>query len=84
MVALAGAFVSRTATRVAVLAREIMPFVSYFPGRGTVRETAYLEGKTEGKAGGWAEGGAKGILFVLEARGVPVSDSRERAHHRLR
>ncbi|MGW0337498.1 hypothetical protein ACWD0J_37740 [Streptomyces sp. NPDC003011] len=55
--------------------REIMSFVSYFPGRGTVRETAYLEGKTEGRV----EGEAKGILFVLEVRGIPVSDSvRER------
>ncbi|WP_031477477.1 hypothetical protein [Streptomyces bicolor] len=50
-------------------------FVSYFPGRGTVRETAYLEGKAEGKA----EGEAKGILSVLEVRGIPVPDSvRER------
>ncbi|QKW31085.1 hypothetical protein HUT11_16970 [Streptomyces seoulensis] len=67
--------------------KEIMSFVTYFPGRGTVRETAYLEGKAEGKvegraegkAEGKAEGEAKGILFVLEVRGVPVSDSvRER------
>ncbi|MFQ6147202.1 hypothetical protein ACLMNJ_29735 [Streptomyces seoulensis] len=51
--------------------KEIMSFVTYFPGRGTVRETAYLEGKAEGEA--------KGILFVLEVRGVPVSDGvRER------
>ncbi|MFJ4202683.1 hypothetical protein ACIP2Y_24055 [Streptomyces sviceus] len=56
-----------------------MSFVSYFPGRGTVRETAYLEGKTEGKAEGKAEGEAKGILSVLEVRGIPVTDSvRER------
>ncbi|WP_328438990.1 hypothetical protein OHA71_21330 [Streptomyces sp. NBC_00444] len=48
-----------------------MSFVSYFPGRGTVRETAYREGKAEGEA--------KGILSVLEVRGIPVSDSvRER------
>ncbi|KUN72027.1 hypothetical protein [Streptomyces griseorubiginosus] len=53
----------------------IMSFVSYFPGRGTVREMAYLEGKTEGRA----EGEAKGILSVLEVRGIPVTDSvRER------
>ncbi|MFF5017554.1 hypothetical protein [Streptomyces sp. NPDC001165] len=67
--------------------REIMSFVSYFPGRGTVRETAYLEGraegktegKAEGKAEGRAEGEAKGILSVLEVRGIPVPDSvRER------
>ncbi|WP_242435727.1 hypothetical protein [Streptomyces sp. Root369] len=48
----------------------IMSFVSYFPGRGTVRETAYLEGKTEGRA----EGEAKGILSVLEVRGIRVTD----------
>jgi hypothetical protein len=49
----------------------IMSFVSYFPGRGTVRETAYLEGRAEGEA--------KGILSVLEVRGIPVTDSvRER------
>ncbi len=51
--------------------RGIMSFVSYFPGRGTVRETAYLEGK--------AEGAAKGVLRVLEVRGIAVSDDvRER------
>ncbi|XUL90624.1 hypothetical protein ACQ86D_31630 [Streptomyces galilaeus] len=51
--------------------KEIMSFVSYFPGRGTVRETAYLEGKAQGEA--------RGILFVLEVRGIPVPDSvRER------
>ncbi|TPQ17486.1 hypothetical protein [Streptomyces sporangiiformans] len=55
--------------------REILSFVTYFPGRGTVRETAYLEGKLEGKA----EGEAKGILYVLEARGIPIHDDlRER------
>lgn len=54
-------------------------FVSYFPGRGTVRETAYLEGKAEGEAKGAAKGEAKGILLVLEVRGIPVPDSvRER------
>ncbi|MGW1667459.1 hypothetical protein [Streptomyces sp. NPDC002324] len=54
--------------------REIMSFVTYFPGRGTVRETAYLEGKAEGKAEGEARGEAKGVLRVLEVRGIPVSD----------
>ncbi|MFI9175616.1 hypothetical protein [Streptomyces lincolnensis] len=49
--------------------KEIMSFVSYFPGRGTVRETAYLEGTAAGRA----EGEAKGILAVLEVRGIPVS-----------
>lgn len=47
-----------------------MSFVSYFPGRGTVRETAYLEGKAQGEA----RGEAKGVLRVLEVRGLPVSD----------
>ncbi|MFG2347278.1 hypothetical protein [Streptomyces phaeochromogenes] len=52
-----------------------MSFVSYFPGRGTVRETAYLEGEAKGRA----EGEAKGILLVLEVRGIPVpADVRER------
>ncbi|MER5178710.1 hypothetical protein ABT009_10115 [Streptomyces sp. NPDC002896] len=32
--------------------RGILSFVSYFPGRGTVMETAYLEGKAEGEAKG--------------------------------
>jgi hypothetical protein len=53
--------------------KEIMSFVSYFPGRGTVRETAYLEGREEGTAVGRAEGEVKGILAVLEVRGIPVS-----------
>lgn len=56
----------------------ILSFVTYFPGRGTVRETAYLEGKAEGKAEGMvqgvAEGEAKGVLRVLEVRGLTVSD----------
>ncbi|QYX78753.1 hypothetical protein [Streptomyces akebiae] len=51
--------------------RDIMSFVSYFPGRGTVRETAYLEGEAKGEA--------KGVLRVLEVRGIPVTDDvRER------
>jgi hypothetical protein len=61
---------------------EILSFVTYFPGRGTVRETAYLEGKAEGKAEGQAEGEAKGLLYVLDVRGIPVPDSvRERISH---
>jgi hypothetical protein len=43
-----------------------MSFVSYFPGRGTVRETAYLEGEAKGEA--------KGVLRVLEVRGLAISD----------
>jgi hypothetical protein len=46
--------------------KEIMSFVSYFPGRGTVRETAYLEGEAKGEA--------KGVLRVLEVRGLAISD----------
>ncbi|WP_164904919.1 hypothetical protein [Streptomyces cyaneus] len=46
-------------------------FVSYFPGRGTVRETAYLEGKVEDRA--------LMILRALEKRGIAVpEDTRER------
>ncbi|MEU6239601.1 hypothetical protein [Streptomyces sp. NPDC047024] len=65
--------------------------VTFFPGRGTVFEEAYLDGKAkgeaEGKAKGEAEGEAKGelagkkqaVLRVLEARGLTVSDDvRER------
>ncbi|MFF3635641.1 hypothetical protein [Streptomyces sp. NPDC002250] len=43
---------------------------TYFPGRGTLFEETYLEGKAKGKA----EGEAKGVLRVLEVRGIPVSD----------
>ncbi|WP_405617972.1 hypothetical protein [Streptomyces sp. NBC_00076] len=57
--------------------------ISYFPGRGTVFEEAYLDGeakgKAEGEAKGKAEGEAKGVLRILELRGLPVSDEvRER------
>ncbi|MGC9536828.1 hypothetical protein [Streptomyces sp. UG1] len=46
-------------------------FVSYFPGRGTVRETAYLEGKVEDRA--------LMILRALEKRGIAVPEEmRER------
>ncbi|MGW5866151.1 hypothetical protein ACWFRJ_28645 [Streptomyces sp. NPDC055239] len=60
-----------------------MGFVTYFPGRGTVRETAYLEGKAEGIAEGLAEGIAEErvvtILRILEQRRVPLpDDARER------
>ncbi|MFE6164725.1 hypothetical protein ACFQ7F_38110 [Streptomyces sp. NPDC056486] len=63
--------------------RELMGFVTYFPGRGTVRETAYLEGKAEGIAEGVAEGIAEErvvtILRILEQRHVPLpDDARER------
>ncbi|MFJ8335648.1 hypothetical protein [Streptomyces sp. NPDC094437] len=73
--------------------------VSFFPGRGTVFEEAYLDGqakghaeghakghaegeakgKAKGEARGAAKGKAEGVLSVLEARGLPVSDvARER------
>ncbi|MFJ2259835.1 hypothetical protein ACIOKD_16085 [Streptomyces sp. NPDC087844] len=52
-----------------------MTFVSYFPGRGTVRETAYLEGKLEGQV----DDRASMVLRVLEKRGIPVPEvTRER------
>ncbi|MEW2116464.1 hypothetical protein AB0945_14965 [Streptomyces sp. NPDC005474] len=55
--------------------KDIMSFVSYFPGRGTVRETAYLEGQAKGEAKGKAEG----ILFVMDVRGISVpAEVRER------
>ncbi|MFC6067622.1 hypothetical protein [Streptomyces ochraceiscleroticus] len=51
---------------------------SYFPGRGTIVEETYLEGKAEGKAEGRAEGEADGrvtlILRLLEGRGIAVSE----------
>ncbi|WP_306819873.1 hypothetical protein [Streptomyces sp. CA-210063] len=44
---------------------------TYFPGRGTLFEETYLAGQAQGEA--------KGVLRVLEVRGIPVSMSaRER------
>lgn len=40
--------------------------VTHFPGHGTLFEDKYLEGKAEGEA--------RGILRVLEVRGIAVSD----------
>ncbi|MBD0841179.1 hypothetical protein ICC28_21065 [Streptomyces sp. TRM68416] len=55
--------------------KDIMGFVNYFPGQGTLLEKAY----TEGEAKGEARGEAKAVLSVLEAREIPVSDAiRER------
>ncbi|MFE4668434.1 hypothetical protein ACFRI7_04595 [Streptomyces sp. NPDC056716] len=69
----------------------IMPFTNYFPGRGTLMEEVYYDGKADGRAEGRAEGKAegqavgmaageaKGVLRVLEVRGIAVSDeARER------
>ncbi|MEU9920569.1 hypothetical protein AB0H51_04465 [Streptomyces griseoluteus] len=48
-----------------------MSFVNYFPGRGTLLERTFNEGEAMGEA--------KGVLRVLEVRGVPVPDDvRER------
>ncbi|MBV2356019.1 hypothetical protein KUM39_16835 [Streptomyces sp. J2-1] len=51
--------------------RDIVGFVNYFPGRGTVIERAYLDGVAEGEA----KGEAKGVLAVLGVRGVVVSEA---------
>ncbi|MGW5279237.1 hypothetical protein ACWERI_07220 [Streptomyces collinus] len=50
--------------------RSIVTFVNFFPGRGTVVEKAYLDGVAEGEA----KGEARGVLAVLDVRGIPVSD----------
>ncbi len=58
--------------------RELMTFVSYFPGRGTLREQAYLEGKAEGKAEAVAMAG-HAVVRLLEQRLAPLpDDARER------
>ncbi|MEV0092526.1 hypothetical protein [Streptomyces sp. NPDC050738] len=45
---------------------ELMTVASFFPGRGTVRETAFLEGEAQGEA--------NSILRILDLRGVDVPD----------
>ncbi|MGW5371331.1 hypothetical protein ACWER6_25740 [Streptomyces sp. NPDC004009] len=50
--------------------RDIVTFVNYLPGRGTVMERAYLEGEAQGEA----KGEANAILRFLEARGISVSE----------
>ncbi|MDQ0714796.1 hypothetical protein QFZ55_004248 [Streptomyces luteogriseus] len=48
---------------------------TYFPGRGTLFEETYLEGKAEGIV----EGKAESILSVLEKRGIDLPhDIRDR------
>ncbi|WP_308294420.1 hypothetical protein [Streptomyces sp. XM4193] len=58
--------------------RTLMTMAIYFPGRRTLREESYLEGKaegvTEGVVAGRAEGVAVAVLRVLERRGVSVSE----------
>ncbi|MFI8888999.1 hypothetical protein [Streptomyces paradoxus] len=56
---------------------------TYFPGRGTLFEETYLEGKAAGIAEGKAEGQAEDrialILRVLEKRGIDIpQDTRDR------
>lgn len=54
--------------------RELEKMVAtYFPGRRTLFEETYLEGKTEGKA----EESASLILRVLKKQGIPVPQSIE-------
>ncbi|PGH49148.1 hypothetical protein [Streptomyces sp. Ru87] len=56
--------------------RNLMTVGSYFPGRGTLVEEKFLEGKAEGKAEGQAVGQAEErarlVVRVLENRGVSV------------
>ncbi|MGW5130630.1 hypothetical protein [Streptomyces sp. NPDC004135] len=67
-------------TRVRDTWRELEKMVAtYFPGRGTLFEETYLEGKAEGKVEGKAESQVELILRVLEKRGIPITpDARER------
>ncbi|MFI1091214.1 hypothetical protein [Streptomyces sp. NPDC020917] len=52
---------------------------SYFPGRGTLVEESFLEGKAEGQVEGQAAGLAQAVLQMLAHRGITVSDeTRER------
>ncbi|MFF6774170.1 hypothetical protein ACFY8W_11450 [Streptomyces sp. NPDC012637] len=59
--------------------RKLMAVGTYFPGRGTLVEETYLEGKAEGlaegKAEGKAEAKAESVLAVLAARGIEVSEA---------
>ncbi|MEV0125054.1 hypothetical protein AB0I16_26555 [Streptomyces sp. NPDC050703] len=72
-------------TRAGAEWRELMTFVSYFPGRGTLREQAYLEGKAEGvedgKAEGLAEGKAEG-LAKGKAEGLAEGKAEGKAEER--
>ncbi|WP_399927436.1 hypothetical protein [Streptomyces kanamyceticus] len=66
-------------TRAGTEWRELMTFVSYFPGRGTLREEAYLEGKEVGRAEAMAEERAGTVVRILGQRLIPVpEDVRER------
>ncbi|NJQ03632.1 hypothetical protein [Streptomyces zingiberis] len=48
--------------------KELIMVGTYFPGRGTMIEEAFLEGEAKGEARGRAEG----ILLILRTRGVEV------------
>ncbi|MFE6894150.1 hypothetical protein [Streptomyces sp. NPDC057694] len=59
--------------------RETMSVITYFPGRGSFREEAYLEGKAEGKVEGEVAGLVEAVARVLDRRGVALTDAqRER------
>ncbi|MEE4544159.1 hypothetical protein V2S66_19545 [Streptomyces sp. V4-01] len=63
--------------------RKLMKNGSYFPGRGTLVEESFLEGKAEGMVEGLAEGKVAGLvealLLVLRHRRIALSDEgRER------
>lgn len=47
---------------------------SYFPGRGTLIEETFLEGKAEGMAEGRSEGLAGAVLRMLQHREILVAD----------
>ncbi|MEV0844994.1 hypothetical protein AB0J21_03730 [Streptomyces sp. NPDC049954] len=53
--------------------RKLMPG-TYFPGRGTLIEETYLEGRGEGREEGRAEGVALSVLRILRLRGVDVPE----------
>lgn len=50
---------------------------TYFPGRGTMIEEAFLEGEAKGKAEGKAEGMAQSVLRILRRRDIAVSPDAE-------
>lgn len=58
--------------------RNLMAVGTYFPGRGTLVETTFLEGEAKGEAKGRAEGKAESVLRVLAARGVEVPEATAR------
>ncbi|MFD6249976.1 hypothetical protein [Streptomyces roseolus] len=48
---------------------------TFFPGRGTLVEETFLEGRAEGLAEGLAMGKAEAVLRFLRARGIDVPDA---------